>query len=73
MKNITLSAQDSTIDALRRVAQAQNKTVNDLFREWAEQLAASERQKRLKALESSFDKLHFTSERTYTREEMNRR
>ncbi len=77
MKNITLSAQDDIIDGLRQVARKQNTTLNDMFRDWAsKQLAAAnhaEQEKRLKALEKSFKTLSFTTERTYTREEMNER
>jgi len=77
MKNITLSAQDETIDELRQLAKQKNATVNDLFRSWADEYVAREKQaeraKRLKALQDSFERVSFTSERKYTREEMNER
>ncbi len=75
MKNITFSAQDKLIDELRQVAQQKNVTVNDLFRDWACTYVAKqkqvEREKRLKALEASFEKFSLKSTRKYTRDEMN--
>lgn len=77
MKNITLSAKDELIDELREVARQKNVSVNDLFRDWADEYVAAqksaERTKRLKALRRSFKELSFTSDRKYTREEMNER
>ena len=49
MKNITLSAQDEKIQSLRRVARAEHRTVNDLFREWLDKdIAAREKKEREK-------------------------
>ncbi len=77
MKNITLSAQDEKIDSLRRLARSENKTVNDLFREWLDTSIAKKeakaRQKRLKVFKESVEKFSFKSDRKYTREEMNQR
>ncbi len=77
MKNITLSAQDETITGLRQLAAQRHTTVNDMFREWADKQVAladkAERQRRVQALKRSFEILSFTSDRKYTREEMNER
>ena len=77
MKNITLSAQDEVIDELRQLAQQKNVTVNELFRRWANEYVSREKriehERRLKALQRSWEKISFTSERKYTREEMNER
>lgn len=74
MKNITLSAQDGTIDALRRIAQAKHTTVNDLFREWADQLAASEQQERIKKFHDTLKQTSYVQlDHKFTREEMNQR
>lgn len=75
MKNITLSAQDETIDELRQLSARQKTTVNDLFRQWSEnyikQTKKEEGTRRVKAFEESRKKFVFKSERKYTREEMN--
>lgn len=77
MKNITFSAQDETVDELRRLARQKQVTVNELFRRWADGYVSEEKQaeqtRRLKALQNSFDNVSFTSKRKYTREEMNER
>jgi hypothetical protein len=77
MKNITLSAQDDKIEALKQVAKSENKTVNQLFREWLDTSIAERRaregQKRVRALEDSWKKLSFKSNRKLTREELNER
>ncbi|HTE22658.1 MAG TPA: hypothetical protein VK674_06480 [Candidatus Limnocylindria bacterium] len=77
MKNITLSAQDDKIEALKQVAKGENKTVNQLFREWLDtsiaQRKTKEQQTRVRAFEESVKKYSFTSDRKLTREEMNER
>jgi hypothetical protein len=77
MKNITLSAQDDTIAGLRAVAAQKNTTVNELFRAWANELTVREQKaKRAElhdALVRSFQTVRFTSERKYTRDEINAR
>jgi hypothetical protein len=77
MKNITLSAQADKIEKLRGLARSENKTVNQLFREWLDGSVAkketAQRAKQLKALQESIEKFSFTSERKYSREEMNER
>jgi hypothetical protein len=40
VKNITLSADDHLIERARRLARAQNRTLNDAFREWLKQYTA---------------------------------
>ena len=78
MKNITFSATDDTIDGLRRLAAGKNKSLNDLFRQWAEETVAEYEAKERASRLKSFDELTgkgplFVSERKYTREEMNQR
>lgn len=77
MKNITLSAQDDKIDMLRQLAHRENKTVNDLFREWLDtwvaKREAEERVRFQKAFRESVKNFSFKSGRKYTREEMNER
>lgn len=34
MKNITLSAKEESIEKARQVAHSQNRTLNEMFREW---------------------------------------
>ena len=35
-RNVTLSADEKLIENARRIAKAENKTLNDVFREWLE-------------------------------------
>lgn len=72
MKNITLSADEKIIEQARRKATAQGKSLNDEFRRWLKDYAAS------KQTVAAFDRLvadgpQFTSKRTYSRAEMNER
>lgn len=78
MKNITLSAQDDKIDSLRRIAKSENKTVNDLFREWLDKTIAHRekrlREKQLRDFRESVRSINYVKlDRKYTREEMNER
>lgn len=78
MKNITLSAQDDKIDALRRVAKATNRTVNDLFRDWLDTTIATQekhqREELVAAFKRSLEKVNYVKlDRKYTRQEMNER
>lgn len=72
MKNVTLSADEDLIEKARAIARAQRRTLNDVFREWLAQFAASE------GSGQSFDALmerlrHVNAGRHYSREEMNAR
>lgn len=72
MRNITLSADDHLIEQARLLAKAQHKTLNAMFREWLEQIAAQSGgvqeydalMKRLKHVEAG---------RRFSRDEMNER
>ncbi len=72
MKNITFSADEALIHEARRRAEAQNITLNELFREWLSRYVAQP------AAPDLYDDLmarlqHVNTNRTYTREEMNER
>lgn len=41
LRNVTFSADDDLIDQARFAAQAERKTLNDVFREWLAQYASS--------------------------------
>lgn len=73
MKNITLSADARSIELAREEARARNTSLNALFREWIDDLAA--RDERRKATQSAFIELdsHITHIPKLTREEMNER
>lgn len=38
MKNITFSAQEDAIEHARKIAAQKNRTLNELFREWLDEL-----------------------------------
>ena len=73
LKNITISFDEERLDELRRLAAHNRTTVNQLFREFSDDYIARQRQLRLKALRDSFKTLSITSDRKYSREEMNER
>ncbi|MGI9027868.1 MAG: hypothetical protein ACR2FM_03465 [Candidatus Saccharimonadales bacterium] len=78
MKNITLSAQADKIETLRDLARRENKTVNQLFREWLDSSVAKkeskQRTKDLKVFKESVKRIDYVKlDRKYTREEMNQR
>ncbi len=77
IKNITFSAKDELIEAARRQAKNDNKSLNDLFREWLDNYVSvqkAEQHKRwVEAFKRSVEKSSFKSDRKYTREEMNER
>jgi hypothetical protein len=71
MKNISLSADESSIKRARRVARARNTTLNAAFREWLEQYAAQEAG--AKAVDALMHRLRrVRSSGPYSRDEMNR-
>jgi hypothetical protein len=72
MKNVTLSADDELIEQARRTARAQQKTLNQAFREWLQaytqpNLAVEEYEALMKRL------TYVRAGRNFTREEMNER
>lgn len=73
MKNITFSADAQTIELAREEARKRNSTLNQLFREWLEDLAA--REERRKNIRRAFEELdaHITHIPKLTRDEMNER
>ena len=73
MKNITLSADQDLIDRARAAAQAQNKTLNSMFREWLSQVAS--KPEAVKNYEELMKRLAYvnTGGRKFTRDEMNER
>jgi hypothetical protein len=73
MKNITFSADAQTIELAREEARKRKSTLNQLFREWLEDLAA--RDQRRKNIRRVFEELdaYVTHIPKLTREEMNER
>lgn len=72
MKNITLSADEHLIERAREEARARKTTLNSLFREWLEEIAQrEENRKRADEVIQQMSKFH--SGGPFTREEMNER
>jgi hypothetical protein len=73
MKNITFSADEHTIELARDEARKRKTTLNQLFRDWLEDLAA--RDERRKNIRRAFEELdsHVTRIPKLTREQMNER
>ncbi len=72
MKNITLSADESTIEAARAQARAENTTLNEQFRRWLADYARKQRMARYEEVMKDLrGKLKVG--RKLTREEMNER
>ena len=77
MKNITLSADDSLIEAARQQARAEHTTLNDQFRLWLAQYV--QRPQRVAVAMSTIAELQGvligdgTTQRKFTRGEMNKR
>jgi len=75
MKNITLSAEEGTIERAREAARVQHKTLNQLFREWLEELGA--RQNRVREFDALMEDMRKagvgSGGRRFTRKEMNER
>ena len=74
MKNVTLSASEDAIERGRRVARSRNTNLNDLFRDWLNQL--DEGELRAQAYLQQMDRLQGRARvghRKFTREEMNER
>lgn len=74
MKNITLSAEEHAIEQARQAARVQHKTLNQLFREWLDELASRQSAGReYEALMRGIDASGASAGRKFTREEMNER
>lgn len=72
MKNVTLSADEAAIARARRVAQLQNKTLNQAFREWL--TAYGQPAFTAGQLDEMIGKLSYMrGGRKFTRDEMNER
>ncbi len=71
MKNITLTADESLIEAARRKAAAEGTTLDALFRRWLAEYVGRERQAMavIRELQETID----TSGRKFTRDELNER
>lgn len=74
MKNITLSADESVIEAARAQARAENTTLNEQFRVWLAGYAHRRRNAdEAMALVTEMRKYVSTGGRKFTRDEMNER
>jgi predicted transcriptional regulator len=72
MKNITFSADEETIERAREVARSRRKTLNEMFREWLEDIV--DRNSSAKEFDSLMKRLKYVNAgRKFTREEMNER
>lgn len=71
-KNITLSADEALIRQARRRAMQENRTLNELFRQWlTSYVAQPQASAQFDALMKRFD--HVQAGGSFTREEMNER
>ncbi len=75
MKNITFSAQEDAIERARMAAREQNRTLNELFREWLEHVSHKvEENKSSSKLEGLWKKTNYLRVgRKLSRQEMNER
>ena len=74
MKNITLSAEESLIEAAREQARAENTTLNEQFRLWLASYARRQRNAdEAMALITEMQKYVRSGGRKFTRDEMNER
>lgn len=72
MKNITLSADEDTIERARSVARAQKRTLNDAFREWLAEFSAGSGDG--EAFDALMKRLRYVNTgRHFSRDEMNER
>jgi hypothetical protein len=72
MKNITFSADAQTIELAREEARKRKSTLNQLFREWLEDLAA--RDQRRQKIEEIFKQMdNYEAGGPFTRDDMNQR
>jgi hypothetical protein len=73
MKNITLSADEALIESGRRRAEAENTTLNNLFREWLAHYARPPRLSPEDVRRTAAAVGHFRAGRRFTRDERNER
>jgi hypothetical protein len=71
MKNITLSADEALIEGARRRAEAENTTLNNLFREWLAHYAAPRGLSAEDIRRAAMAVGHFRAGRRFTRDERN--
>jgi len=72
MKNITLSADETLIEQARMQARSRKTTLNQLFREWLQEVADSER--RTREVDALLERLEAVdSGGSFSRETMNER
>ena len=74
MRNITLSADESLIEAARKRASAKHTTLNEEFRRWLEEYVgrATRAERAMAAIEELQTEIN-TGGRKFTRDEMNER
>ncbi len=73
MKNITFSADENQIERARSVARAQDKSLNDAFREWLAEFT-SDGAADAQAFDSLMKRLAYVNTgRKFTRDELNER
>jgi hypothetical protein len=74
MKNITLSADESLIEAARQRARAERTTLNEQFRRWLAEYARRDAQaEQARGVIQQLRRKVKTGGQTFTREEMNER
>ena len=74
MRNVTLSADESLIEAARKKAHAANRTLNDEFRAWLEDyVGRDERAARASAFIDHVSQYASTGGQHFSRDEMNAR
>ena len=73
MRNITLSADESLIEGARRRAEAENTTLNNLFREWLARYVEPRRLSLDDVRRAAASVGHFRAGRRFTRDERNER
>ena len=74
VKNITLSADERLIEAARRKARAQNRTLNEEFRRWLEAYTAGDdTASEAQAVMEQISAYAGTGGRRFSRDEMNER
>jgi len=72
VKNITFSADERLIEQARQAAAERHTTLNEMFREWLEDVSG--RRERLRKFDEVMERTkYFRVDRKFTREEMNER
>ena len=73
MKNVTLSADEALIEGARRRAEAENTTLNNLFRMWLARYVTQPRLSADDVRRAAASVSHFRAGRSFTRNERNER